>query len=286
MQTTGSPTVRRRRLASELRRMREQADLTLDQVAARLGWSISKVSRIETCKVGVTPQDVGRIVGLYEVSPMQFDEVMELARDAQKKGWWQAFGDLPADYATYIGLEAEASAIRSFAADIVPGLLQVEDYARSVIRNTLVISPPGEVERRIKVRMTRRELLSRTVPLKLWVILDEAALRRVVGNPAVMNAQLKHILAAAEAPNVTIQVLPFTAGAHSATSGAFSIMEFPDQADTDVVYLDNLTGSLYVEKEVDVYRYTLAFDHLRAKALDPDESGRLIAELAHSYGDL
>ncbi|MFC6082189.1 helix-turn-helix domain-containing protein [Sphaerisporangium aureirubrum] len=286
MKQTGSPTVRRRRLAFELRRMREQAALTLDQVAERLGWSISKISRIETCKVGVAPNDVGRLIGLYGLSPVKFDEIMDLARDAQKKGWWQAYGDLPSEYATYIGLEADAASIRGFAADIVPGLLQIEDYARSVIRNTLVISPPGEIERRVEVRMTRRHLLSRDVPLRLWTVLDEAVLRRVVGGPAVMGDQLRHLLAMAATPNVTVQVLPFAAGAHAATSGAFSILEFPDQADADVVFLDNLTGSLYVEKEVEVYRYTLAFDHLRAKALDEDESRRLITEVARGYDDL
>jgi hypothetical protein len=258
----------------------------MEQVAEQLGWSISKVSRIETCKVGVATKDLGRLVGLYRLSPVKFDEIMDLARDAQKKGWWQAYGDLPTEYATYIGLEAEAAAIRCFAADIVPGLLQVEEYARSVIQNTLIISPAGEIERRVEIRMTRRNLLARDVPLRLGAVLDEAVLRRVVGGPTAMRRQLRHLLTMADTPNVTLQVLPFAAGAHAATSGAFSILEFPDHADADVVFLDNLTGSLYVEKEVEVYRYTLAFDHLRTKALDPEESRGLIAEVARDYGDL
>ncbi|MEO3809649.1 helix-turn-helix transcriptional regulator [Sphaerisporangium sp. B11E5] len=282
----GSPTVRRRRLASELRCLREGAGLTMEQVSDRLGWSITKISRIETCKVGVTPKDVGRLVGLYGLSPVKFDEIMELARDAQKKGWWQAYGDLPSEYATYIGLEAEAASIRCYAPEIIPGLIQTEDYARSVIRNSLVITPPGEIERRVDVRMTRQNLLSRPVPLHLWAILDEAVLRRTVGGTAVMNHQLRHVLKLAESPHVTFQVLPFAAGAHAATSGAFTILEFPDHGDLDVVFLENLTGGLYVEREVDVYRYTLAFDHLRAKALDPEDSYRLIAEIAQGYDDL
>ncbi|MEU9886602.1 helix-turn-helix transcriptional regulator [Sphaerisporangium sp. NPDC051011] len=279
MKQPGSPTVRRRRLASDLRRMREKAELTMEQVAERLGWSITKVSRIETSKVGVTVKDVGLLLDLYELTPSRRAEVLTLARDAQKKGWWEGYGDLPTEYATYIGLEAATTSIRSFAPEIVPGLLQTEDYARAVIRAALITSPPGEIERRVEVRMARQARLSQQDPLRLWSVLDEATLRRLVGGPDVMRAQLRHLADLAETPNITLQVLPFAVGAHAATSGAFSIFEFPEQVDADVVFLENLTGSLYVEKETDVYRYTLAFDHLRAKARDPDESRRCITEM-------
>ncbi len=251
----------------------------MDQVAERLGWSVTKVSRIETSKVGVTPKDVGRLLDLYELTPSKREELLDLARDSQKKGWWHAYGDLPTEYATYIGLEAEATSIRSFAPEIIPGLLQTEDYARAVIRAALIISPQREVERRVEVRMARQKLLSQDRPLRLWAIIDEAALCRVVGGSEVMRSQLERLLEAAELPHVTLQVLPFSVGAHAATSGGFEVLEFPVPADPDVAFLENLTGSLYVEHEMDVYRYTLAFDHLRAKALDPDESCRLIAEM-------
>ncbi|MET8157908.1 helix-turn-helix transcriptional regulator [Sphaerisporangium sp. NPDC005289] len=280
----GSPTVRRRRLASELRQLRERAQLTLEQVAERLGWSITKVSRVETCKVGVTPKDVERLLGLYEVTSSKREEIVGLARDAQKKGWWHAYGDLPTEYATYIGLEAEAASVRCFASEIIPGLLQTEDYARAVIRAALITSPPGEIERRVQVRMARQRLLSEVPPLRLWTIIDEAALRRAVGGPDVIRDQMRRLLDVADVPTIAVQVLPFGAGAHAATCGAFELLEFPERADPDVAFLENLTGSLYVEDERDVYRYTLAFDHLRAKALDLGESCELIAEILGRAG--
>lgn len=280
MRQTTSPTVRRRRLASELRRLRERAQLTLDEVAEQLAWSATKVSRIETCRVGITLKDAGRLLDLYQIGASKREELIDLARDARKKGWWQAYGDLPTEYTTYIGLEAETASMRGFAATIVPGLLQTEDYARAVIRAALVISPPGEIERRVEVRVARQALLFRDEPLRLWTILDEAAIRRAIGDPVVMKSQLKRLLEVAELPNITVQVLPFAAGAHTATSGAFHILEFPRPADPDVVFVENLTGNLYVEREADVYRYTVAFDYLRAKALDPDDSRRFLAKVA------
>ncbi|WP_275936253.1 helix-turn-helix domain-containing protein [Sinosporangium album] len=269
--------MRRRRLASELRRLRDRAQLTIEQVAERLGWSATKVSRIETSRVGVVPKDVGLMLDLYAVGETKREELLDLARDAQKKGWWHAFGDIPTEYAAYIGLEAEAASMRSFAPQVVPGLLQTEHYARAIIRSGLVISPQGEVERRVEVRMARQALLSQDDPLRLWAILDEAAIRREIGGCEVMKPQLDHLLEMADRPNVTVQVLPFSAGAHPATNGAFEILEFPEPADPDVVFVENLTGSLYIERETDIYQYSMIFDHLRAKAMDPDESRRLIA---------
>ncbi|MBG0825179.1 helix-turn-helix domain-containing protein [Planomonospora sp. ID91781] len=284
MRQTGSPTVRRRRLASDLRHLRERSQLTLEEVGQQLGWSTTKISRIETSRVGVTPKDVERLLGLYGVDGLRREELLKLARDARKKGWWHAYDDLSSEYASYIGLEAEAASMKSFAPVVLPGLLQTEDYARAVIRAGLVLSPPGEVEHRIEIRMARQSVLAGDEPLRLWTVLDEAVIRRLIGGPAVMHAQLKRLLEVMEAPNITIQLLPFATGAHSGTSGAFQIMEFPEPADPDVVFLENLTDSLYVEKDADVYRYTVAFDHLRARALDPDESRRLIEEAAARLG--
>lgn len=280
MRQTGSPTVRRRRLAAELRRLRERAQLTMEEVGEQIGWSATKISRIETSRVGVVPKDVGSLLDLYRVDGSRREELLKLARDARKRGWWQAYSDLSSDYTSYISLEAETTSMRSFGTVLLPGLVQTEDYARAVIRAGLILAPPGEVERRIEVRMARQSLLTQTNPLRLWTILDEAAVCRTIGGSTVMRAQLKRLLELAELPNVTIQVLPFTAGAHSGTSGAFEILEFPEPADPDVVFLENLTDSLYVEREADVYRYTVAFDHLRAKALDPDDSRDFIAKAA------
>ncbi|WP_326636851.1 helix-turn-helix domain-containing protein [Streptosporangium sp. NBC_01755] len=272
--------MRRRRLAAELRRLRERAQLTMEEVGEQIGWSATKISRIETSRVGVVPKDVGSLLDLYRVDGSRREELLKLARDARKRGWWQAYSDLSSDYTSYISLEAETTSMRSFGTVLLPGLVQTEDYARAVIRAGLILAPPGEVERRIEVRMARQSLLTQTNPLRLWTILDEAAVCRTIGGSTVMRAQLKRLLELAELPNVTIQVLPFTAGAHSGTSGAFEILEFPEPADPDVVFLENLTDSLYVEREADVYRYTVAFDHLRAKALDPDDSRDFIAKAA------
>ncbi|MGC5010738.1 helix-turn-helix domain-containing protein [Streptosporangium sp. DT93] len=283
MKQTASPTVRRRRLASELRRLRERAQLTMEEVGEQLGWSATKISRIETARVRVALTDTGRLLDLYAVDSAKRGELLDLAKDARKKGWWQAYGDLPTEYTTYIGLEAEATSMRSFAPTIFPGLLQTEDYARAVIRSALSFSSPGEIERRVEVRMARQALLAQDGPLRLWAVLDEAVIRRPVGGPAVMRSQLKRLLDITDLPNVTIQVLPFAVGAHPGTNGAFEIMEFPEPADPDVVFMENFTGSLYIERETDVYRYSLTFDHLRAKALDPDGSRRFVAEAASQF---
>ncbi|MEV4378949.1 helix-turn-helix transcriptional regulator [Streptosporangium sp. NPDC049644] len=276
--------MRRRRLASELRHLRERAQLTLEEVSQRLGWSTSKISRIETSRVGVVPKDVGLLLDLYKIGNSRREELLKLSRDARKRGWWHAYDDLSSEYTAYIGLEAEATSMRSFAPAAIPGLLQTEDYVRAVVRAGLVLAPPGEIEHRIEVRMARQALLSQAEPLCLWTVLDEAAIRRIIGGPAVMHSQLNRLLEMADLPNITVQVLPFSAGAHSAMSGAFQILQFPEPADPDVVFLENLTDSLYVERDADVYRYTVAFDHLRAKALGPDDSRRLITEVASQLG--
>ncbi|WP_440065509.1 helix-turn-helix domain-containing protein [Streptosporangium sp. OZ121] len=276
--------MRRRRLASELCHLCERAQLTLEEVSQQLGWSTSKISRIETSRVGVVPKDVGLLLDLYKVGNSRQEELLKLARDARKKGWWHAYDDLSNEYTAYIGLEAEAASICSFASAVLPGLLQTEDYVRAVVRAGLVLAPPSEVEHRIEIRMARQGLLSQAEPLRLWTVLDEAVIRRVIGGPVVMRSQLNRLLDLAEQSNVTIQVLPFTAGAHPGTGGAFEILQFPEPADPDVVFLENLTDSLYVERDADVYRYTVAFDHLRAKALDPDDSRGFIAETAAQFG--
>lgn len=277
------PTVRRRRLAGELRRLRERKELTLEDAAERLGWSAAKVSRIETARVGITSPDLTRMLDLYELADDRRAGLHALARTARTRGWWDAYADsLPSDYSAYIQLEADAAFIRSYDGMIVHGLLQTDEYAREIIRAALMgLSSPAEVERRVEVRMTRQRLLLRDEsPLRFWTVVDEAALTRRVGSEAIMREQYARLLEFADRDNVTIQALPFAKGAHPATAGTFALLEFRESHDPNVVYVEGTTSNLYVESDAEIYRYSLAFDHLRAMALDPDESRRLIARLA------
>jgi transcriptional regulator with XRE-family HTH domain len=273
--------VRARQLAAQLRRLREAATLTGDEVAARLGWSPSKVSRIETGQSAIAAGDLRRLLDLYEVSGSQRDRLIELGRDSQQRGWWDAYGDtLRPEVATLIALEADAESIRWYSPLAVPGLLQTEAYARDLIRSHLLMAPPARVERRVQVRLTSQGVLSRSDPPQIEVILDEAVIQRVIGGPEVHRAQLLHLIEMAERPQITLQVLPFAAGAHPALTGGFTILKFPELLAADVVYLENMTSDLFVESEAEVYRYGLAFDHLCSVALAPDDSRAFIAKAA------
>ncbi len=193
------------------------------------------------------------------------------------------YDSIPTEYANYISLEAAACGIKRYDLLLIHGLLQTEDYARAVIRSGLMsLAPAHEIDRRVEVRLTRQEVLRRADPLHLWVVFDEAALRRVVGGPEVMRAQCRHLLEQSDRPNVTIQVLPNSAGAHPGAVGAFSILEFPGRYDPSVVYVETMASSLYVEEDADVHRYALAYDQLRAMALGPDESLEMISRIAET----
>jgi transcriptional regulator with XRE-family HTH domain len=275
------PSVRARQLAAELRRLRDVATLTGEEAAARLGWSPSKISRIETGQTPPTPADLRRVLDVYEVSGTQRERLELLGQSAGQRGWWDAYSDtLGPEYTALIALEAEAESVRWYSPMLVPGLLQTERYAREVIRSGLLIAPPGEIERRVQVKMTRQRALTRDNPLQLAVVLDEAATLRMVGDPEVMREQLAHVAAMAARPSITVQVLPLAAGAHPATTGEFTILRFPQLVAPDVVYLENMTSDLYVERETDVYRYGMAFDRLRDLALAPDEAAALITARA------
>jgi transcriptional regulator with XRE-family HTH domain len=273
-----SPTVRRRRLASELRRLREAARLTIEEVGEKLECSASKISRIETGHVGVTPRDARDLLELYNVAPEQLEALVQLSREARKKGWWHSYNEVFTG--AFVGLESDASSLRAFQALLVPGLLQTEDYIRAVMRSIRPDWAEADVERRVGARMERQRLLAETDPPNYWAIIDEAVLRRTVGGPDVMNAQLRRLCEIAALPNVTLQVVPFDAGAHSSMEGPFLILGFPEQADPDVVYVDTTTGGIYLEEQADVQRYTLMFDHLRASALSPDDSLQMVAGAA------
>jgi transcriptional regulator with XRE-family HTH domain len=276
-----SPTVRRRRLASELRRLRDQAQLTIEDVAEKLDCSSSKISRIETGHVGVTPRDTRELLNLYAVEPDRLEALVHLAKEARKKGWWHTYNEVFTG--AFVGLEAETSSLRTYQALLVPGLLQTEDYMRAVIRAALPDGTEAHVEKRVQARLARQRLLADVDPPWYWAVIDEAVLCRSVGGPAVMRAQLNWLIARAMLPHVTIQVLPFQAGAHAGMEGAFLIMGFPEQADPDVVYVDNTTAGIYLEEPSEILRYTLMFDHLRAAALAPDATLTRIAEAAARF---
>jgi transcriptional regulator with XRE-family HTH domain len=273
-----SPTVRRRRLASELRRLREAAQLTIDEVGEKLECSASKISRIETGHVGVTPRDVRDMLELYAIDEDQREALVQLAREARKKGWWHAYNEVFTG--SFVGLESDASSLHTHQALLVPGLLQTENYMRSVIQAIRPDHGEEEVTRRVAARVTRQKLLTDTQPPEYWAILDEAVLHRAVGGPAIMREQLVRLLELSELPKVTLQVLPFTAGAHAGMEGPFLILGFPEPADPDVVYVENTTTGSYLEEPSDVYRYTLMFDHLRASALNPADTRMRVKQAA------
>jgi transcriptional regulator with XRE-family HTH domain len=275
-----SPTVRRRRLALELRRLREAAKLTCEEVADHLECSASKISRVETGRVSVSPRDVRDMLELYGVPGAQRESLVQLARDSRQKGWWHAYSDtMQPQMATYVGLESAASEIRIYEVSLIPGLLQTEDYARAVIRAGMVNSPAEDIERRVSLLMARQPAVVREDPPKVWAVLDEAALRRRVGGSGLMRLQLEHLLAQAALPNVAVQVIPFGGGAHPAMGRPFIILVFPERVDTDVVYLEDLTSALYLEDVAEVDRYNVFFNHLRATALSFDDSAALITSV-------
>ncbi|GAA0826111.1 helix-turn-helix domain-containing protein [Streptosporangium amethystogenes subsp. fukuiense] len=266
------PTVRQRRLASELRRLRELKGFTGEQAARRVGWQSSKISRIEHCTSRVKAADLITLLDAYGVAGEARQSLITLQASVREHGWWDVYDDLPSGYAGYIGLESDAAVIRCYSMQLVHGLLQTEDYARAVIGATMMSQEPAEkIDRRIEVRMTRQATLSKPEPLNIHSIIDEAALRRIMGDPGVMSRQCAHLLAQAQQPHVTIQVLSHDAGAHPAVVGPFAILDFPG-IHPDIVYIETLASSIYIEADAEVYRYNLVFDQLCAMALNPDDS--------------
>jgi len=278
---TPSPTVRRKRLGIELRRLREQAELTCEDVGQRLECSGTRISRMETGRISVRPGDVRELLEVYGVTGTEADSLVQLAREARRKGWWHTYGRvLPHWFEPYIGLESEAVRLRDFQPLVIPGLLQTEDYARAVLRAAPHAGSSTEIDRLVALRMGRQRILGQDRPPDLWVVLSESVLRVQVGGRAVMRAQLQRLAWVAERPNVTLQVLPFTTAAHVHPVSPFTMLEFPDAADPAVVYLEHLTGSLFLENEDEVRRYRVVFDHLRAEALGTGQTVDLIARVA------
>ncbi|WP_044376265.1 helix-turn-helix domain-containing protein [Streptomyces noursei] len=285
MASNVNPTVRRRRLGQELRRLREDKGLTAEQVAERLLVSQSKISRLENGRRSISQRDVRDLCGVYEVDDRRIvDSLMQMAKDSRQQGWWHAFGDIP--YSVYIGLETEAASLRTYESLLAPGLLQTPGYTEAVIPGAVPELAPEDLEKRIQVRMRRQDRVrDQERPLRLWIVLDESALRRVVGSHLVMREQLEHLVEVSTLPHVTVQVLPYDTGAHAGMSGTFSILEFDDAADSSVVYIEGVTSDLYLEKTNDVHKYTIMYEHLRAQALSADASREFIAEAAKRHAD-
>lgn len=269
-------TVRLRRLAAEVRRLREAEDLSQEDVCERTGMTRSTLYRIENGQRRPQRRTLIQLLDLYGVDEPQRGELLTLLKDSGQRGWMQRFKGLPEQYSTYISFEAEAQALRHYESQLIPGLLQTEDYARAVIRGVLPQATPEEVADRIVVRMERQSHLTREHPLQLWAIMDEAALRRTVGDPKIMKAQLHRLKDVAELPYVTLQVIPFGTGAHPGMMGAFMIIDFPDPSDPSVVCIENGAGNLFLEDSAEIRRYDLMYDHLQAIALSPDETRRLL----------
>jgi transcriptional regulator with XRE-family HTH domain len=279
---SGSPTVRRRRLAAELRLLRERSKQLGDDVAQAVGWSPAKLSRYELGRTGLKPSEVERLLDFYEVVGPQRDQLLTLAYDATQRGWWEDYADVLSDeYLTFIGLEAEATSVSHWQLGVVPGLLQTEQYARQLLLGyqRVMPIPPGVIERRVKVRMIRQEALTRDPPLELTVVIDESVLMRRVGSKTVMHDQLLRLAQVMELPNVTLRILPLALEG-ALVAGSFLIFRFHRGTEEamlhDVVSTENLKSDLYVEGEADTYEHRLAFEGLAAESLAPTQSRKLI----------
>jgi transcriptional regulator with XRE-family HTH domain len=272
--------VRRRRLASELRRLREAAQLTCDEVAARLDCSASKISRIETGRVLVSPRDVRDLLRIYGVPEEQQGNLIQLARETRQKGWWHTWADVQPHLATYLAMESEASEIRQYSVARIPTLLQTEDYARVVVTGSRVGTGkyPGPPDRMVEMVMERQRL-ARSSPPQAHVVLDEAALRRQVGGRELMRGQVEHLIELSSAATTILQFMPFTSGAYVALDLPFVILGFADPADPDVVAVGYPTGVLWLEDAAEVHSYHTFFDHLQAAALSPRDSAALMTSV-------
>ncbi|MEU6591401.1 helix-turn-helix transcriptional regulator [Streptomyces sp. NPDC046881] len=276
------PAVRRRKLGAELRMLRTGAGLTSGDAARLVGWHQSKVSRIETGASGVKPADLRLLLDAYGVRDRHLRELLLMLAGSEDAGgrhrWWHAYrGVLPPTYRDFISLESQASAMRTLETTVVPGLLQTAEYARAVTRGAVKDLDEERLDTLVEVRLARQDVLRSDPPLVLSAVLDEAVLRREVGGPEVMARQLERLMEAARLPQVRLQVLPFAAGAHVGLTGPFVIFSFPSTSDLDVVVLDQLTSSLYLERKEDLMAYSEAFKTLQFHALSPEESLDYIA---------
>ncbi|MFC4053526.1 helix-turn-helix domain-containing protein [Actinomadura syzygii] len=275
------PTVASTRLAQELRRKREAIGLSQEAVAEEMGWADSKLYRIENDKSRVLVRDVKRLTTLYKVTGQEQEALLELARLAREPDWWHKYsGAIPEWFQVYVVLESTASDLFGYEAELVPGIMQTESYARAIMSTAPTLDDDEEIENKISVRVNRQARLSSDDPLNVWLVLNEAVIRRKVGGHQVMREQIDHLVALAERRNITLQVLPFDAGEHAAMHGSFQLLKFPKPGDPDKIYLEEQIGGLYTQKPDEVKRYTLMFDHLRARALGPGETIEMMHNIA------
>jgi transcriptional regulator with XRE-family HTH domain len=268
-------------VGARLRRLRTEMGMTREEAAEAIRASEWKIHRLENGQVGFKDRDIVDLLQLYEVTdPEEVAEFVTLAREANTPGWWRHYGDLlPSWFRTYVDLEAAATLIRSYEAQFVPGLLQTDDYMRAVVQGAHLDDSGEEMGRRVRLRMARQTLLTQEHPPRLWAVVDEAALRRPVGGREVMRGQLERLLEASRLPNVTLQVLPFAAGAHPGMVGSFSILRFGDQELPDLVYLEHLASASYLSKSEEVDRYLHVMESICVRAAPPDRTAELLATM-------
>lgn len=277
----GGPTVLRMTLGSQLRRLREARGITREEAGDAIRASHAKISRLELGRVGFKERDISDLLTLYGVvDPTEREAFLALARKANSPGWWHQYSDLlPSWFETYLGLEQSAEMIRCYEAQFVPGLLQTAAYARAIIQLAHGHEPPTEIERRVALRRRRQEVLNRTDPPALWAVIDEAALRRPIGGVHVLRAQIEHLIECAQRPNVTMQILPYRVGGHAAAGGPFTVLRFAEPELPDIIYLEQLTSALYLDKSPDTDRYLAVMDQLSVQAEPPDQTQTFLTSL-------
>ena len=271
------PTIRARRLAHELRRLREERKITMELLADKIGWEQSKISRVENARSRTTGGDVMELCSVFGIEGEQLDELVRLARESRIRGWWHPYQDvLKEGFSDFLSFEADAITYRGYETPLVPGLFQTAAYARAVYRSSTRLTDE-QIERSVQVRLARRaRLTSGDGPLNVWYVLDESALRRIVGDHDVMREQLEHLLELGERPNVSIQIMPFSAGVHAAIDGSFALLGFDSYP--DILYLENLRGGIFLEEPEQTTDASIVFEHVRSAALNTSGSATLIRE--------
>jgi hypothetical protein len=282
------PTVLRILLGAQLRRLRESRSISREDAGWEIRASGSKISRMELGRVSFKERDVSDLLTLYGVGdPKEREALLSLAQQANSPGWWHHFSDiLPGWFQSYLGLEAAATLIRTYEIQFVPGLLQTADYARAVILLGHAGADADEIERRIDLRRQRQQILHRPDPPQLWVVIDEAVLRRPIGGVEVMKAQIEHLIEASKLPNVRMQIIPFLAGGHAAAGGPFAILRFPEPELPDVVYVEQLTSAIYLDKREDVDHYAIAMERVCIDAEPPNHTLEILQKLLTEVGRL
>ncbi|PWK46515.1 helix-turn-helix domain-containing protein [Actinoplanes xinjiangensis] len=282
----GGPTVLRILLGSQLRKLRESKGITREAAGYEIRASGSKISRMELGRVSFKERDVADLLTMYGVSDSaERDALIGLARQANNPGWWQHFGDvLPTWFQAYLGLEAAASLIRTYEIQFVPGLLQTPDYARAVIMLGHAGASAEEINRRVDVRLQRQQILTRSGGPQLWAVIDEAVLRRPIGGVDVMRAQIESLIEASKLPGVRLQIIPFMVGGHAAAGGPFAILRFPEPELPDVVYVEQLTSAIYLDKREDVDHYAMAMERVCIDAEPPNHTPEILGKLLNEVG--